>query len=59
VRLQQADVEDIMDAGTIWQLQAVGYRPNPFLDTERVGVARSQLPLRARMEGLKGAMQQA
>jgi hypothetical protein len=59
MRLQQADVEDIMDAGAIWQLQAVGYRPNPFLDTERAGVARSQLPLCARMEGLKGAVQQA
>lgn len=56
MRLQQADVEDIMDASTIWQLQAVGYRPNPFLDTERACVARSQLSLRARMEGLKGAV---
>ena len=56
MRLQQADVEDIMDASTIWQLQAVGYRPNPFLDTERACLARSQLSLRARMEGLKGAV---
>jgi hypothetical protein len=46
VLLQQVDVEDIMDLGTLRQLWAVGYRTNP-LDTERPGVAWFQLPFRA------------
>jgi hypothetical protein len=47
-----------MDAGALGQLKAVGHRPNLFLNTERPGVARSQLAFGADVERLSSVVQQ-
>jgi hypothetical protein len=47
-----------MDASALGQLKAVGHRPNFFLNTERPGVARSQLAFGADVERLSSAVQQ-
>jgi hypothetical protein len=57
--LQQAHVEDVVETGALWQLQAVGNLADAFQHAERPGVAGAQLALGAGVEGLRRAMEKA
>ena len=59
VRLQETNVEDVVDAGVLRQLEAVRDTANAFQHLERTSIARTQLALSPRVEGLCGAVEEA
>jgi hypothetical protein len=59
VGLQQANMEDVVNACTRRQLQTVGERTDALQHTKRPGVARAQLALGARVQGLRRPVKEA
>jgi len=56
VRLEEADMEDVVQAGALRKLESVGHRPDALRHLEGTGEARPKLALGARLQGLGGAM---
>jgi len=57
--LQEANMEDVVDASALRQLETVGDSTDAFEDAERPGPTGPQLALGARVEGLRGAVEKA
>ena len=57
-RLEDADVEDVVNAGAVRKLKAVGDVADAFQHLERPGIARAQLPTRPGSQGLSGAVEE-
>ena len=49
-RLEQPNMEDVVDASAGWKLKTICHLPNALQDREGPGVARAELALRARVE---------
>jgi len=57
VRLEEADMEDVVQAGALRKLELVGHRPDALPHLEGPGAARPKLALGAWLQGLGGAME--
>ena len=57
-RLEDADVEDVVNAGAVRKLKAVGDVADAFQHLERPGIAWAQLPTRPGSQGLSGAVEE-
>jgi hypothetical protein len=52
-------MEDVVDAGAFWELEAVSNAPNALQHLERASVARPQLALGSGVKGLRYPVKQA
>jgi hypothetical protein len=57
--LEDADMEDVVDVRTLWQLEAVSDVADAFLDLERTCILGAQLAAHSRDRGLSRTMQKA
>jgi hypothetical protein len=59
VGFQRPHMEDVVDAGAFWELEAVSNAPNALQHLERASVARPQLALGSGVKGLRYPVKQA
>lgn len=58
-RLQNANMEDVMDAGVLLELKAISHSSYAFDDLEWPGVERRELAAAPKNKGLGGAMEKS